>query len=405
MLPQVSASANTNANQRSYHTRHSSVPPARDGYSSGATQISLTQPLWRYADIVSWQQAETVVTQAEHQLSGAEQELFAKLVAAWFDAMAARDAVAFTAQQTDAMQRQWEVFTRGEQLGTSGQPQVEDAMTKLEQALADAVTAATEAQLKYAALEQLVGPLGALDLPYMRGAVMLANPATEKLEKWLEDVEAGNPNLLAALQAYEAASAEVRKQQAGHYPTLDMVASYGKNSQAVGGFPGQAGYDIMQGSVGLQLNIPIFSGGTQSAKVREAAAQKEKARLDIEVARRAAVLAAKQAWFHWQAAYARARAGAQAIKSARSALMVARLGNDNGLKTELEVLQADQQLRAAQRDFRKGRYDQMVAYVNLKATVGSLTDRDVVALDGLFIGAEAEAEPVIESQALKVSGR
>lgn len=406
MLPQLTASGNTMANERSYHTRHSEIPTQKDGYNSNAAQMNLTQPIWRWANVVGWRQAEAAEAQAEHQLVGAEQDLFAKLVAAWFDMLAARDAVVFNAQQVDALQRQWDVARRGEELGTAGQPQLDEARAKLDQALADAVTAQTDAQLKRAALEQLVGPLGGEpDLPYMRGNAVLANLNAEKLGNWLDGIETGNPNLLAAMRAYEAADEEVRKQHAGHYPTLDMVASYGKTSQAVGGFPGQAGYDIIQGSVGLQLNIPLFSGGTQSAKVDEALAQKEKARLDIEAARRTAILNAKQAWFAWHAAYARTQAGQQAIHSARSALALARTGSDNGLKTEVDVALAQQQLRAAQRDFRKGRYDQVVAYVKLKAAVGALSDGDVIMLDALLVKAPEEADPKLDERAMKVSGK
>lgn len=405
MLPQLSASGNTTANDRKYQTRNSPVPPAKDGYNSNAAQVSLTQPIWRYANIVGWQQAEAVAAQAEHQLAGAEQELFARLVTAWFDLLAARDAVAFTAQQAEALRRQWEIVRRGEELGAHSFPQVVDAKAKLDQALSDAVTAETDSQLKRAALEQLVGPLREQELPYMRGNAALTDLNAGHVEKWLETVELANPNILAAQQAYEAGGSEVRKQRAGHYPTLDVVASYGKNSQAVGGFPGQAGYEITQGSVGLQLNIPIFSGGTQSAKVDEALAQKEKARLEIEAARRGAILAAKQAWFGWHGAYARAQAGAQAIKAARAALAVARLGTENGLKTELDLLQAEQQWRAGQRDFRKGRYDQVVAYVKLKAAAGMLTAGDVVALDALFVRVPEEAEPAPDTPTVRVSRR
>lgn len=403
LLPQLSASGNTNANDRQYQTRNSTAPAAKDGYNSNAAQVSLTQPIWRYANIVGWQQAKAVVLQAEHQLLGAEQELFARVVSAWFDVLAARDGVVFTAQQGLALRRQWEIAQRGAEIGAYGQPQVDEARAKLDQALSDAVTAETDAHLKKAALEQLVGPFREQDLPYVNGTAVLSNPTAVTLEKWLEAVEEGNPNILSAVQAFAAGGAEVRKQRAGHYPTLDMVASYGKNSQAVGGFPGQAGYDITQGSVGLQLNIPLFSGGTQSAKVDEALAQKEKARLDIEAARRSAILAGKQAWFGWQGAYARAQAGSQAIVAARSALAAARRGVDQGLKTELDLLQAEQQLRAAQRDFRKGRYDQIAADIKLKAAAGKLTDSDMAALDALLVTSPEEADPVLDAPAIKVS--
>jgi outer membrane protein len=405
MLPQVSATASSNDNDRKYKTRNSSVPEARDQYDSYSAQISLTQPLLRYANIVGWRQARAVVGQAEHQLAGAEQELFAKLVGAWFDLLAARDAVAFTGRQADALQRQWEIVSRGGELGVYGQPQVDEARTKLDQALSDAVVAETDVHLKRAALEQLVGTLPERELPYMVGEAVLASPTSDSLEKWLENVETGNPNILAATQAFEAALAEVSKQRAGHFPTLDLVASYGKNGQAVGGFPGQAGYDIVQGTLGLQLNVPLFSGGAQSAKVDEALAQKEKARLDLEVARRTAILNTKQAWFGWHGAFARTRAGNQAVKSARSALAQAKAGAENGLKTELDVLQAEQQLRAGQRDFRKGRYDQVVTFIRLLAVSGRLTDGDVAALDSLLVESPEAAEPPVEARMIKVSGR
>ena len=391
LLPQVSATANTTGNDRKYHSRTDTGTTERDTYNSNATQLTLTQPLWRYANIVGWQQAETITAQAGHQFAGAEQDLFMRLGAAWFDVLAARDNVFFTGQQVEAAQRVWETVKRGEELGTHGQPQVEEARMKMDQAIADALTAETESQLKRAALEQIVGQLNGFTLPFMRDYAELANLGPEKLEVWLARVEEQNPNVLAATKAYEAASDEVRKQSAGHHPTLDVVVNYGKNSQQVGGFPGQAGYDIRQGSVGLQLNVPIFSGGMQSAKTDEALAQKEKARFDLEAARRNAILAAKQAWFNWHSAKAREQAGAQAIRSAKAAIQVARVGMQKGVKTELDLFQAEQQWRAAIRDFRKGRYDQAVAHVKLKAACGVLTTGDLEALDILFVGTESEA--------------
>lgn len=405
MLPQVSLTGSTNAHDRNYNTRDSHDPSASEGYNSNSAQVSLTQPIWRYANIVGWRQAKVVAEQSEYQLAGAEQELLAKLVEAWFNVLAARDEVAFTTQQAAAQQFQLAVATRGGELGASSWPQLEEARAKLDQALADVAMAESEAQLKRAELEQLVGPLHELNASYMRGEAVLASPTAVKLDGWLQGGDAGNPNLLAAMRAYEAAEAEVSKQRAGHYPTLDLVASYGKNSQSVGGFPGQSGYDIKQGTMGLELSVPIFSGGTQSAKVVEALAQQEKARLEVEMARRTAVLAIKQAWFTWHSAQIRTLAGIQAIRSAHSTLAQAQVGTGQGLKTRLDILQAEQQLRAGQRDFRKGRYDQVVAYVKLKAAVGSLTEGDVAALDALLVTSPEEADPEMEPRLIKVRAR
>ena len=391
LLPQVSATANTTANKRGYQSDRDVVPEQHDSYNSNAYQLTLTQPLWRYANFVGWQQAEVIAAQAAYQFSGAEQDLFARLGNAWFDVLAARDHVLFTRMQVEAAQRFWEIAKRGEELGTHGRPQAEEARAKLDQAIADALTAETESQLKRAALEQIVGKAWIVEPPFMRDYAVLADLGPQKLDEWLTRTEENNPNILSASKAFEAASDEVRKQSAGHHPTLDVVVNYGNNAQAVGGFPGQAGYAIRQGSIGLQLNVPIFSGGTQSAKTDEAIAQKEKARFDLEAARRTAVLATKQAWFNWHSARAREQAGAQGVRSAKTAMDVARVGLENGLKTEWDFLQAGQQWRTAIRDFRKGRYDQAVSYVKLKASSGSLTVADLQAFDALFVGSEDEA--------------
>lgn len=385
LLPQVTLSANTNDNDRSYETRNTNIPPEKDNYRSNTAQVNITQPIWRYANIVSLQQANAAMVQAQHQLTGTEQELFSRLVANWFDVLAARDNIEFTKQQVLAALRQWEVTRRGVELGTSGAPQADEAKAKHDQALADASSAETDSQIRFATLEQLVGTLQPFDPPYLGNEAVLVDLRSDRLEKWLTEVETSNPSILAAQNALTAASAEIRKQWAGHQPTLDLVGTYSNNSQEVGGFPGQNGYEIRQRTVGLQLNIPLYSGGTQSAKVKEAIAIQEKARAEIEAARRTALLSAKQGWFGWQSAYGKVQAGLQTVAAAKSALNMARTASANGLKSELDVLQAQQQLSAGLRDLRKAYYDQVVSYVKLKAAAGALTPTDVMSIDQLFI--------------------
>jgi len=385
LLPQINVTASVNFNRRNYNTRSANVPPAQDQYDSDSQQISLTQPIWKRPSYIGLQQAETAASQAEQQLANTEQELLAKVVSVWFDVLAARDQVLFTQQQIALAQHRYEEAKRGFELNYIGRPELDEAGAKLNQAMSEQVSAETESSLKRAALEQIVGNIDQLTLTFMREDAELANLSGEKLKAVLESVEAGNHTILAAVHAHEAASHEVRKQQAGHQPTLDLVASYGKNSQAVGGFPGQAGYDIMLGTVGLQLNMPIYSGGTQTAKVEEAVAQKEKARFDIEAARSASALSAKQAWYGWYSAYSKTRAAGQAIKAANSALRAATMASRNGLKFEAAVLEARQKLSEARRDYSKGRYDQVVNFVKLKSIMGVLVNEDIAALDDLFV--------------------
>lgn len=385
LLPQINVSASANYNIRDYETLRSNIPSQQDSYHSDAEQLNFTQPIWSSPGFIGLRQAEAATFQAEQQLVNAKQELLAKVVSAWFDLLGARDQVLFTRQQIAVAQFWQKVAHRGLELGSMGQPELDEAEAKLAEANADEVVAEAEVDLKRASLELLVGNLEQLTPTFMRENVALADLSNGRLADVLARVEAGNHKILAARHAYKAASDEVDKQSAGHQPTLDLVASYGRNSQAVGGFPGQAGYDINQGSIGLQLKIPIYSGGIQSAKVVEAVALKEKARLDIEVARRESILAAKQAWYGWHAVFTKAKASEQAIKAANKALHAARVSANNGLESELAVLDAQQKLSEAQRDSCKNRYDQVVNLVKLKAILGVLTQEDITALDTLFI--------------------
>jgi outer membrane protein len=393
LLPQITASAGAHTNDRDYKTRDHYTARAKDQYNNHSAQINLTQSLWQPAHRAGLDQATIMVSQAEWQLTATEQELAARLVEAWFDLLAARDERLFAERQVDAFEQEWRMAVRAEELGEGSPPRTEIALAKLEQARADAVMADSDIEQKRAVLEQWTGPLPEGVLPHLLGNVTLANPSERTLEDWLEEVEENNPTVLAARQAHEAANAEVKKQRAGHSPTLDLVASYGRNSQEVGGFPGQSGYDITQGSVGLQLNVPLYSGGTQSAKVAEAHAQAYRANQEVESARRSAVLSSKRAWFAWQGAAARAKAGAQTLNAARIELTRARRGNTQGLQTRLNILQAEQQLRAGQRDYRKGRYDQIVASIRLKTAAGSLAVSDIDGIDGLLVPRHESADP------------
>lgn len=238
LLPQINVTANVNFNKRKYLTRSSEVPPAQDQYDSDSEQITLTQPIWKRPSYIGLQQAETAAFQAEQQLANTEQELLAKVVSVWLDLLAARDQVLFTQRQIAVAEHRWEEAKRGFELNYIGRPELEEGKAKLDQAMAEEVSAETDLNLKRAALEQIVGNVDQLTPTFMRTDAELADLSGEKLKAVLESVEAGNHNILAAIQAHESASHEVRKQQAGHQPTLDLVASYGKNSQAVGGFPG-----------------------------------------------------------------------------------------------------------------------------------------------------------------------
>lgn len=388
MLPQVSVTANTMTNQRGYQTMDAVTPVANNQYNSNSTLLNFTQPLVHTAYTMAGDQAEAASTQSAYQYKAAEQDLLVRLAQAWFDVMLSRDISAFASAQVAATNLQWDLTRRATELKLEAGPALEEARTKYDQAVSDSISAETDESIKTATLEQIIGPLKFFAPPSLPDDYAMEDPRQGTLEQWLSHAEMRSPTILAALSALAAADDEVKKQRAGHDPTLDLVASYGNTYQAVGVFPGQSGYDIKQRSIGLQLNIPLYAGGGQDAKVKEALAMNEKAAQDVETAKRSVRLAAKQAWFGWQAGNAHQKVALQSVRSSSASLDSAIDGKRKGIKIELDVLQARQQLLGAQRDLQKSRYEMITNYLKLKSTAGELNDTDLVGFDAWFARGE-----------------
>lgn len=384
LLPQISATAGDAGNRRIYTQKSTFLNNGLlEKYSSSSVQLNLTQPIWNHADRIARAQADIAVTESDYRLMAAGQDLLMRLVQAWFDVMQARDTVLFSDAQLQAAKQQAEMAGRGNKLGVMSDIEAEDALAKYEQAAADLAATESEQENKMAALEQIIGAIE-LSPPSLSGRYEPPSLDGDTLEHWLSQTESENPSVLAAQRALEGARAEVRKQRAGHEPTLDFTASHGNAEQGSGLTGGQAGFTSNLDTLGLQLNVPLFAGGGQNAKVHEALALEDKSQHELESALRAVRKDVKQAWFTWRASRARQVSALQGMKSAALALKAAESGKGRGVKAEFDVLQARKQDEGALRDWRKARYDMVTSYFKLKAAAGQLTAADLSGLDKEF---------------------
>ena len=315
----------------------------------------------------------------------AEQDLFVRFLQGWFGIMSARDNIHFTAKQSAAALKLRSQATRAAEIGLASESELEDALARHEKTLAEEAAAAADEEAKISALEQIIGSIQYFTSPLLAEQPPMDDFLDNPLSHWLELAETSNPAITAATYGVHAANEEISKQRAGHEPTLDITGSYGYTSQGAGITPKQQGYTNTQGTIGLQLNIPIFSGGGQSAKVREAISLRGKATQELESARRGVRSACKQAWFGIQSGIARHKAATYAVKSATTNLQAATSGQARELKTELDVLQATQQVYGALRDLQNARYDIMLNKIKLKAAAGQLTTDDVIVLNAAFL--------------------
>lgn len=385
LMPQLTASVNTNANRRDYallNTRSSSIP---ERYNSHGTQVNLTQPLLHAEKYLALNQADLLVSQADYQLAAAEQDLLMRLAQAWMDIRQAHDDVVASGSKLVAAQKELDLSRRAQEKGVMSRTELEAALARRDQAQSEQVTVQTEYSFKLAVLEQIIGQeVGPADMPVNTARSESYAPLNFEQstpEQWIAQAENGSPTLLAARRALDAATEEVSKQRAGHLPTLDMVASYNNATQGSGLSGGQAGFRNTLNSVGVQLNVPLFSGGEQSAKVGEAIAMRDKALYDLEATRRNTHLRIKQAWLAWKSSHARQRFGNQAVKSATIALKSAESQRAHGLKADLDVLQARQQRDEVIRDLNKAHNDIILNHLKLSAETGQLSKNEVAGME------------------------
>lgn len=381
LLPQITASANTNDNRRDYALLNNRGNTTTEHYNSHGVQVNLTQSLLHAEKYFALNQADLLVDQADYQLAAAKQDLLIRLVQAWLDIRQAHDAVSASDSKLAAGQKALDLARRALEKGVMSLTELEDAKARCDQAQSELVTAQTEYDFKLAVLEQIIGKeVRATDIPAgtaLSDRYASLDPEQRAVGHWIAQAENGSPTILAARRALDAANEEVSKQRAGHLPTLDMVASYNNATQGSGLTGGQAGFRNTVNSVGVQLNVPLFSGGEQNAKVGEALAMRDKARYELEAARRSTHLKIRQAWLAWKSSHARQQYGRQAVKSANLALKSAESQRAHGLKADLDVLQARQQRDEVMRDLNKANSDLLLNYLRLGAETGQLSENDL----------------------------
>lgn len=348
--------------------------------------LQLSQPLLRLQNVEAYQQSKLSVTIGEAQLVQARQDLILRVSQAYFDVLAAQDNVETIRAQMRAISEQLASAKRNFEVGTATVTDQQEAQARYDLASAQELAALNDLEVKRAALSQLVGkPVPAL--AKLRPGVALQPPQPARAADWTEGARSDNPAVQQARVAAEIARREVDRQRYGHYPTLDLVGSVGRQASSL---PQGTPFTSTTGSVGIQLSLPIYAGGAVDARVRESANLRDKALSDLEAARRTAEQGARTAFLGVNSGLAQVRALEAAEKSSRLALDSNLLGYQVGVRINIDVLNAQQQLFTTQRDLARARYDVLVNGLKLKSTAGTLGETDVEAVAALL---EAPAAP------------
>lgn len=379
LLPTISLTGSTQYNDRDIRFRDPTVTGSSSRFNSNQFLLSLNQPVFRAQNYVAYQQGKTQLEQADASLAGAAQDLIVRVAQAYVDVLLARDNVAFAAAQKTAISEQLTQAKISFQVGTATITDTHEAQARFDLAVSQEIAAQSDLEVKSRSLELLIGKNTPVLAPLGAG-LQLVTPQPAALEKWVEDSRASSAQVRLAEANLTLARQEVLRNRAAHLPTLDAFASTGVNRAGVGALGGP-GTNIDTTSLGLQLAVPIYQGGVVNSRVREAAANEDKAMQDLESVRRNAELLARQGYLGVTSGIAQVKALEAALVSSQSALASSRLGREVGVRTQVDVLNAQQQVFSARRDLARAKYDYIMSTLKLKAAVGRLSEADVVAVN------------------------
>jgi outer membrane protein len=380
LLPSINANANSTYTQSkvAYSSTALPFPQGQFDYNSHGYGVTLVQPLFRQQNWVAYSESELQLVQAEAKFKIAENDLVLRVANAYFDVLLAQDNVDLSEAQKAAISEQLEQAKRNFQVGTATITDTHEAQSRYDLVSAQEIAAQSNLEIKKRALEQLTNSMPD-NLLRLGSQIALEQPQPTDMKDWVEQAQQHSLQLKVAESGEELAEKEVARNRGGHYPTLDLVANYSKNY--ANGSTFGVGSTTSTATVGVQLNVPLFQGGMVQSKWREAEDNRQRARDELENARRSVSLQVRQAYLGVVNGIAQVQALQQALKSSETLLASSKLGQQVGVRTNLDVLNAQQQVYSTRRDLYQAEYNYLMSRLRLKSAVGMLTEADLTAVN------------------------
>jgi outer membrane protein len=357
---------------------------ARDSsYGTQSATLSASQPLYRPGNWASYQQGLKQVDLAQAQLASADQDLIVRVSQAYFDVLTSQDSLTFVQAQKTAVAEQLASAKRNFEVGTSTITDTREAQARYDLVIAQEIAADNDLRVKKIALDQLVGKS---DTQPQTLAQPLLLPALvpNDANAWVQQSEPDHPAIRQAQIALDVAQLETQKAQAGHKPTLDLTAGYSAINNVDGSSSSAGSSRVNAGTIGLSFNLPLFAGFSTQNRIRETLALEDKARNDLEGAKRAVALGTRTAFFGVLSGQGQVKALEAAEASSQSALDANKLGYQVGVRINIDVLNSQSQLFQTKRDLAKARYDVLVGGLKLRQANGTLKADDLQSVNALL---------------------
>ncbi len=384
LLPNLSLGGNLD------YVHENTTSPLRgkysDGFEQNRLQASVQQPVFRRDLWYSLKQADSVLAQGEADYRNAEIDLMVRTTEAYFNVLKAADGVRVSTAELKANERQLEQSKQRFDVGLVAITDVNESQAAFDRARANLIISENQLDNTWEALKKIIGNVN-VPLAKLGDKLELMPPQPADIEQWAETALNQNYGIIAAREAAEAAKQNVEVQRSGHYPSLDLVGSYGRVRSG-----GELVGDDNTGIIGLQLTVPIFEGGGVSSRTRQAQYQYQAALEALDSVRREVLRNVKDAYRGVLASLSEVKARKSALISARSALESTQAGLEVGTRTQVDVLNAQQRYYLEERFFLLARYDYILNGVRLNQAASTLS-REKLALGNSWLVAGEVVHP------------
>lgn len=389
LLPWVSG--NVDAGYNNTRVRYSNELPRRSTNNNNyGYQLTLSQPLFDWFSWQNYKAAEQQVALAELRLEQAFQALLVRVAEAYFNVLIAEETLIALEAERASIAEQLRAAERNFELGTATITDTYEAQARYDLVEAQMLQGQNVLQIQRDQLGKLIG-MAPGELAKLPPDTEVPAPVPNRIEDWVAQAEQQNLQVLEARMVAALAERGIEMARAGHYPQLSIVGSYGQNnsrfhpdSNQVARGIGNGRATTSSGTIALRLEIPIFQGGLVQSQVREAVAVQQEARYGYDGSRRDAIQATRAAFLGVRSGLAQIRALRAGEASSRKALEANQTGYEVGVRINLDVLSAQEQLFATQRDLAQARYNALLSSLELKRAAGQLTLDDISALNQLL---------------------
>lgn len=347
-------------------------------YGTENLVLRASQPIFRWDRFVGWKQSRVQEKQAEAKLLLAAQDLQFRVAEAYFNALAARDAVILSRAQLAAAKRQFEDADARYRRGLARRTDQLDAQARMAQVEAELLANQNGWEDALEALRELMGDSPGEISPVIRD-LQLAPPDPLSIDEWVKSARDGNIDLQVQRMVVDVADYEVKRSKAAHYPTLDLQLSHTQNTTDGSLFGG--GSETESNDITLAFALPLYSGGGVAAKRKETVSRREQARDELVRVDRAIERQTRAAYQGIISSIRRVDALAQSVKAQELAVETKRRGFGSGLYTSMAVLDAEEDLFSDRRQYAQSRYDYLINWVKLRRAAGQLTESDIIALN------------------------